>query len=197
MKMFVCSECGSDDVEQQGWIGLNVPTTDMDVENGLYNCNNCNSSEPPIEKIMPPLEALYMTKAKIQFLIEELGSIINDFPNKGDTCEASQKVCLANALQEFNNKVNGLSEYDLYDRSVPSTWLVIHENGSVFDPESCFIYPFKKSSSEPEELIYMLTAVHIEDVDIDWVKSLTIDTIKTIEMATDYHFDFVKLKFVK
>ncbi|MDB4590943.1 DUF4116 domain-containing protein [Flavobacteriaceae bacterium] len=50
---------------------------------------------------------------QLQTHINDINQIINTLPDKGDTCEESQKICLLNTLQQFEHNVNGIEKEDL------------------------------------------------------------------------------------
>lgn len=51
-------------------------------------------------------------KQKALIFISDLEDMINAMPYKGDTESESQKLCLQNALSNFEHTVNGVKESD-------------------------------------------------------------------------------------
>lgn len=51
-------------------------------------------------------------KNDVQVILDELEEKINELPDKGDTCEESQKVCLRIALNDLTMAVNGVEPED-------------------------------------------------------------------------------------
>lgn len=52
-------------------------------------------------------------RQKIEQLIYDIEDLIlSEMPDKGDTCEFSQKICLINALSEFEHVLNGVEDSD-------------------------------------------------------------------------------------
>ena len=45
--------------------------------------------------------------------------ILSNMPDKGNTCETSQKVCLMQALNIFNQTINGIEENDVTIKNLP------------------------------------------------------------------------------
>ena len=52
-------------------------------------------------------------KANLQSRADLVRDRINEMPDKGDTSETSQKICLLNALGELEKNINGITDEDL------------------------------------------------------------------------------------
>jgi hypothetical protein len=50
---------------------------------------------------------------RIETLTDKISDLIDSMPDKGDTQETSQKICLRQALNEFSYVVNGIQDQDL------------------------------------------------------------------------------------
>lgn len=48
----------------------------------------------------------------LQEKLEEIEELVNQLPYKGDTCHASQKVCLLNSIKGLSSNINGLTLED-------------------------------------------------------------------------------------
>ncbi len=53
-------------------------------------------------------------KNRVEKLIGKIETIIDKMPDKGDTCETSQKICLRQAINDFSYTVNGVTEKDFH-----------------------------------------------------------------------------------
>ena len=61
---------------------------------------------------------LNLLKEKLHSHVEQIEDLIELMPHKGDKCSDSQKLCLTQAINEFEHSINGITteqEEDLKD----------------------------------------------------------------------------------
>lgn len=80
-----------------------------DEEEGLSYSGSWDSKT---EKINRTFSDAQNFNQKATHYINMLSHMIDEMPDKGDTCEESQKICLTNALKQFQNTVNGVEDSD-------------------------------------------------------------------------------------
>ena len=61
---------------------------------------------------------------KMEYLIEQMNTLIDTMPDRGLKCEQSQKVCLKQAVFEVEKNVNGVKDEDF---EVPDVNIILKE----------------------------------------------------------------------
>ena len=80
-----------------------------DEKEGLSYSGSWNSKT---EKINSKFGNAQNFSLKAKHYIAMLNEMIDEMPDKGNTCEESQKICLINALKSFDNTINGVEDSD-------------------------------------------------------------------------------------